>query len=74
MNSLCDAESDGWWMKWCMDYERWMSVDEWWKDAMMRRWIFLWNKLSKIWKKIEGLVVKVEMMKVDEKLYKEVAF
>ena len=63
---------DGWNDVWIMNDEWVLMSDErmqWWQDE----YTYEINDL-KIWKKIEGLVVKVEMMKVDEKLYKEVAF
>ena len=63
---------DGWNGEWVMKGE-WVSMSDermqWWQDE----YTYEINDL-KIWRKIEGLVVKVEMMKVDEKWCKEVDF
>ena len=63
---------DGWNGEWIMKGEWVLMSDErmqWWQDE----YTYEINDL-KIWRKIEGLVVKVEMMKVDEKGSKEVDF
>ena len=69
---MLKVTDDGWNDEWIVNGEWVLMIDErmqWWQDE----YSYEVNDL-KIWKKIEGLVVKVEMMKVDEKWCKEVDF
>ena len=62
----------GWNDEWIVNGEWVLMIDErmqWWQDEY-----FYEINDPKIWKKIEGLVVKVEMMKVNEKWCKELDF